>query len=68
MCTVGPLSRSPLINSLTRSLSYPSPPAHAVFQSGKTALDYAKKIEWYDSEDEDKADKADCAALLEAAM
>ena len=33
----------------------------------KTALDLAKKINSWDSE-EDKARKADCAALLEAAM
>ena len=65
-CTVGPLSRSPLITSLTRSL-LPFPSRARYIQFGKTALDYAKKIKWNDSE-ELKAGKADCAALLEAAM
>ena len=62
---VDPLSRSPLINSLTRSL-LPFPPARATFQNGWTALRLAKE-NYYDSE-ETKAGKPDCAALLEAAM
>ena len=54
-CEVHRWSVIPLsANQLSDSLSHPlSPPAHAIFQDGITALDYAR---------------GDCVALLEAAM